>query len=386
MHRAGIPAEKSRFAALKLDSSSDSDDEPFVPVAKAAKGKKTPQAKPTTSQPVRASAGSAQPAVSSASVKNAKRRAKKKNKQTQGSGEPSATSASALSPVVHGMQSVSLSGAGNPAPHGSRSQATSMTEEEQYQRDLEAAMVQSNQDAESHHERLRMAGMYQERPAAGIGFASSSAPGATPNGYQASIRSDAVASSQSLTASARDDNGDQYTAAADNTGTPEGAAALKKEKRRKRARDELNSVPMPDKLDPSVIERAVKLCMDERKKTNFVIQLLKDVVTTPKQDLPFDERRIAEVEHFFERKASSLSELIAYIKKLEEELLEANQRNKQVYGILTKGEMSKKSELVQQVEDLTARNKELTEQFTDVHSQLEQERSRAKTQRPSKKA
>jgi len=64
------------------------------------------------------------------------------------------------------------------------------------------------------------------------------------------------------------------------------------------------------------------------------------------------------------------------ILKSKEELAEVKKRNKQLCFILGQGEMREKAEILQQVEALTNVKDELSSEILELHSQLEQERSK----------
>eukprot|EP00795_Rhopilema_esculentum_P005949 gene5949-11302_t len=64
------------------------------------------------------------------------------------------------------------------------------------------------------------------------------------------------------------------------------------------------------------------------------------------------------------------------IDELREELAEVKKRNKQLCFILGQGEMRDKSEILQQIETLTNIKDELSSELSEMHSLLEQERSR----------
>lgn len=62
--------------------------------------------------------------------------------------------------------------------------------------------------------------------------------------------------------------------------------------------------------------------------------------------------------------------------KLKEELKNVKSRNKKLYGILESGEMREKAEILLQIDELISVKDELTEQLSDYHTALEQERSK----------
>lgn len=79
-----------------------------------------------------------------------------------------------------------------------------------------------------------------------------------------------------------------------------------------------------------------------------------------------------------EKKDQQIAMLKAHIEKLVAELKVVKLRNKQLCNILAQGEMQDKAEILRDFEEVTQVKDELTQQVTELHAALEQERSKVR--------
>lgn len=89
-----------------------------------------------------------------------------------------------------------------------------------------------------------------------------------------------------------------------------------------------------------------------------------------------DAASVASYENIIDEKDKEITRLNDVNEKLKEELAQVKKRNKQFCFILAQGEMKEKSEILLQVDELTNVKNELSEELADMHTQLEQERSK----------
>ncbi|XP_071964688.1 G kinase-anchoring protein 1-like [Antedon mediterranea] len=89
-----------------------------------------------------------------------------------------------------------------------------------------------------------------------------------------------------------------------------------------------------------------------------------------------DNARRLQYEDNMEKKEQELLDLENGMEKLKEELTQVKKRNKQLCFILAQGEMKDKADVLKQVEELTTVKDELTEEVCQLHVFLEQERSK----------
>merc|ERR1712212_1055810 len=92
-----------------------------------------------------------------------------------------------------------------------------------------------------------------------------------------------------------------------------------------------------------------------------------------------DAASVAAYENIIDEKDKEIDKLNEVNEKLKEELAQVKKRNKQFCFILAQGEMKEKSEILLQVDELTNVKNELSEELADMHTQLEQERSKVST-------
>ncbi|XP_064607966.1 G kinase-anchoring protein 1-like [Liolophura sinensis] len=85
---------------------------------------------------------------------------------------------------------------------------------------------------------------------------------------------------------------------------------------------------------------------------------------------------VRKYENDVRKKDKEITMLRATVKKLEEELKQVKQRNKQLCHILGQGEMKDKAEVLLQIDELLQVKDELTEQVTLLTADLEKERSK----------
>jgi len=89
-----------------------------------------------------------------------------------------------------------------------------------------------------------------------------------------------------------------------------------------------------------------------------------------------DAASIASYENVITEKDKEITRLLETNESLKDELAQVKKRNKQFCFILAQGEMKEKSEILLQVDELTNVKNELSEELADMHTQLEQERSK----------
>lgn len=80
-----------------------------------------------------------------------------------------------------------------------------------------------------------------------------------------------------------------------------------------------------------------------------------------------------------EKRDLEIKSLTETVQKLQDELKVVKTRNKKLCSILATGEMREKAEILVQIEQLTSVKDELTEQVSELHAALEQERSKVHT-------
>ncbi|GFU41491.1 g kinase-anchoring protein 1 [Nephila pilipes] len=92
----------------------------------------------------------------------------------------------------------------------------------------------------------------------------------------------------------------------------------------------------------------------------------------PDQETP----RFLQFQEELRKKDEEIILLNEKVKKLKEELKNVKSRNKKLYGILESGEMREKAEILLQIDQLISVKDELTDQLSEYHTALEQERSK----------
>ncbi|XP_014676146.1 PREDICTED: G kinase-anchoring protein 1-like [Priapulus caudatus] len=88
------------------------------------------------------------------------------------------------------------------------------------------------------------------------------------------------------------------------------------------------------------------------------------------------EAKTLQWEDVVEQKDKELEQTRAELSSLKEEFAAVKKRNKQLCFILAQGEMKEKAEVLLQMEELLAVRDEMTQQVTELHGLLEQERSK----------
>ncbi|GFW19404.1 g kinase-anchoring protein 1 [Trichonephila clavipes] len=86
--------------------------------------------------------------------------------------------------------------------------------------------------------------------------------------------------------------------------------------------------------------------------------------------------RFLQFQEELRKKDAEITLLNAKVNKLKEELKSVKSRNKKLYGILESGEMREKADILLQIDQLISVKDELTEQVSEYHTALEQERSK----------
>ncbi|GFQ95682.1 g kinase-anchoring protein 1-B [Trichonephila clavata] len=86
--------------------------------------------------------------------------------------------------------------------------------------------------------------------------------------------------------------------------------------------------------------------------------------------------RFLQFQEELRKKDDEIALLNGKVNKLKEELKNVKSRNKKLYGILESGEMREKAEILLQIDQLISVKDELTEQVSEYHTALEQERSK----------
>ncbi|XP_078735361.1 G kinase-anchoring protein 1 isoform X2 [Lampetra fluviatilis] len=89
--------------------------------------------------------------------------------------------------------------------------------------------------------------------------------------------------------------------------------------------------------------------------------------------------RIEQLKDGLEKKDKEIADLKVVTAEWEVKFKEVKKRNAQLLYMLQQGEMKEKSDVLLQVEELTNIKNELTQQVSDLHTALEQERSKVKT-------
>ncbi|GFS29394.1 g kinase-anchoring protein 1-A [Trichonephila inaurata madagascariensis] len=120
--------------------------------------------------------------------------------------------------------------------------------------------------------------------------------------------------------------------------------------------------------------------------TNFFDKIEEDVekiITKEKRQEQFksynsdqEAPRFLQFQEELRKKDDEIALLNARVNKLMEELKSVKSRNKKLYGILESGEMREKAEILLQIDQLISVKDELTEQVSEYHTSLEQERSK----------
>lgn len=97
-----------------------------------------------------------------------------------------------------------------------------------------------------------------------------------------------------------------------------------------------------------------------------------------KQPFLAEQVRSLQFQDELEKKDQQIAMLKAHIEKLVAELKVVKLRNKQLCNILAQGEMQDKAEILRDFEEVTQVKDELTQQVTELHAALEQERSKVR--------
>lgn len=93
-------------------------------------------------------------------------------------------------------------------------------------------------------------------------------------------------------------------------------------------------------------------------------------------DPQLESARLLQYQEDVRKKDEEIDQLREHVKKLKDELKNVKSRNKKLYGILETGEMREKAEILVQIEQLISVKDELTDQLSEYHTALEQERSK----------
>ncbi|XP_064390081.1 G kinase-anchoring protein 1-like isoform X2 [Halichondria panicea] len=106
----------------------------------------------------------------------------------------------------------------------------------------------------------------------------------------------------------------------------------------------------------------------------------KQAPATNKQDANSSEDlpRIAQLKDELEKRDTVIEKLRKHNELFKKALREAKERNQSLYKILSQGEFSTKTQLIEQVEQLTTVKNELTDEVESLHISLEQEKSKNK--------
>ncbi|XP_042907051.1 G kinase-anchoring protein 1 isoform X1 [Parasteatoda tepidariorum] len=89
-----------------------------------------------------------------------------------------------------------------------------------------------------------------------------------------------------------------------------------------------------------------------------------------------ESARLLQYQEDMRKKDEEIATLNESVQKLKEELKNVKSRNKKLYQILESGEMREKAEILVQIDQLTSVKDELTDQLSEYHTALEQERSK----------
>lgn len=97
-----------------------------------------------------------------------------------------------------------------------------------------------------------------------------------------------------------------------------------------------------------------------------------------KQPFLAEQARTLQFQDELEKKDLQIAALKKHIEALAAELKVVKLRNKQLCNILAQGEMQDKAEILRDFEEVTQVKDELTQQVTELHAALEQERSKVR--------
>ncbi|XP_050044827.2 G kinase-anchoring protein 1-like isoform X2 [Dermacentor andersoni] len=97
-----------------------------------------------------------------------------------------------------------------------------------------------------------------------------------------------------------------------------------------------------------------------------------------KQPFLAEQARTLQFQDELEKKDQQITALKKHIEALAAELKVVKLRNKQLCNILAQGEMQDKAEILRDFEEVTQVKDELTQQVTELHAALEQERSKVR--------
>ncbi|XP_056379959.1 G kinase-anchoring protein 1 [Hyla sarda] len=122
-----------------------------------------------------------------------------------------------------------------------------------------------------------------------------------------------------------------------------------------------------------------KILLKEKRKENSVPEVMEGIVSSDNCTEPVLKDGRAEILKLeLEKKDTQIKLLKSLISQWEVKYKEVKARNAQVLKMLQEGEMKDKAEILLQVEELMTIKNELTLQVTGLHAALEQERSKVK--------
>lgn len=126
--------------------------------------------------------------------------------------------------------------------------------------------------------------------------------------------------------------------------------------------------PEQEAIFEQVARDAKNILSEEQRKEEF--KNMQPILAEQVRSLQFQDE--------LEKKDQQIAMLKAHIEKLVAELKVVKLRNKQLCNILAQGEMQDKAEILRDFEEVTQVKDELTQQVTELHAALEQERSKVR--------
>ncbi|XP_019851687.1 PREDICTED: G kinase-anchoring protein 1-A-like [Amphimedon queenslandica] len=313
----GIAVHESRFSVIAPPDvdTSDEDDEGWVTRSRGKKDKKPL----TLGAGSRTNGASSKPAiVSKTSVKNAKRRAKKKNQQTT-------------------MESSSFE---------SWAEKDEAITDKAFEEDMKEALLRSLMDAKREEAEKLKEEEFINSSVTGQEQQSASKKGVKMSLHEF-LQSDAA--------------------------SPGAAAGSFLPQDNKTVSEPQLAQVKTDSHFFSNIESEVKSeLMKEKKRIDHVSN-------TGSKKQAGEPVRVAQLLNKLEQKEATIREQTLELEKVQDEMKEVKFRNQVLCKILSKGEFSTKQELLEQIEELTADKTELSQEIERLVSELEQERSKNKS-------
>ncbi|TRY99449.1 hypothetical protein DNTS_022995 [Danionella cerebrum] len=338
-----VPTTASRFALLRVDSDSDAESDAGKPKVNQGAGKST--------------TGKASNTKSNQNndKKKEKRRRKKEQQQSEANELRNLAFKKIPQKSAPAPSAVTLQDLANDLVNPSRIQAAPKTPEnwlewkqrdeqltsELYEADLEKALMLSKLEFEQHKKDCEKADASSQK---------------TKTAAKKERKKNQQGKDKRVTVSLKDFQQDDQSS-------------------KKPEREAVNPALRGDRFFNQLEDDVSKIVQRDKRREQYSSSAGHEASTSSEQE---QDVRTEQLKYDLEKKDQEIAKLKKTVSQWEEKYKEVKARNAQLLKMLQQGEMKDKAEILRQVEELLNIKEELSSQVTQLHTALEQERSKVK--------